>query len=244
MYPLVYSENKIFGYTYKSEYGVVDDWYLNLQYVANEVKEHNYSFTTGITIQACKLTGWSNNRASYETYAPEKKEDIGFQVYTAMAYGIKDINYFTYEDHWNDTVVEGGMTEHPLVYDAVSVVNAEIDKFANVYQSFSWKDTLDVAAGTTNSSTGNDRLASVAADGARAFVGCMKDTDGFDGYMIANASGPREGTATKVILKFNDADSAIVYIDGVKSIVELTDGLYTVTVPSGEGVFIIPFRNR
>lgn len=243
LYPLVYSEDKIFGYTYRSEYGIVDDWYLNLQYVANEVKMQNYSFTTGITIQACKLTGWSNNRASYETYAPETIEDIGFQVYTAMAYGMKDINYFAYADHWTDTVVEGGMTEYPLVYNAVSAVNAEIDKFANVYQSFSWKDTLDVAAGTTNSSTGNDRLVSVVVDGARTFVGCMKDADGFDGYMIANASGPREGTSTKVTLTFNDADSAIVYIDGIKNTVKLTDGTYTVTVPSGEGVFVVPLRN-
>ena len=241
---MVYSEDKIFGYTYKSQYGVVDDWYLNLQCVANEVKDHNYSFTTGVTIQACKLTGWSNSKASYETYAPEKPEDIGFQVYTAMAYGMKNINYFTYADHWNDTIVEGGMTEHPLVYDAVSAVNAEIDKFANVYQSFLWKDTLDVAVGETNNSTGNDRLSSVTAANARTFVGCMKDTDGFDGYMVANASGPREGTSAEVTLKFKDADSAIVYIDGVKRTVELVDGAYTVTVPSGEGVFVIPLRAR
>ena len=243
LYPLVYSENKIFGYTYKSQYGVVDDWYLNLQYVANEVKEHNYSFTTGITIQACKLTGWSNNTSSYETYAPEKPEDIGFQVYTAMAYGMKNINYFTYEDHWTDTVVDGGMTEYPKVYNAVSAVNAEIDKFANVYQSFSWKDTLDLAAGGDAKRTElSTRLTSAKATGARAFVGCMKDTDGFDGYMIANADGPRVGVASQVTLTFDDATSAIVYTDGVPKTVTLTGGVYEVTVPSGEGVFVIPLR--
>ena len=245
LYPLVYSENKIFGYTYKSQYGVVDDWYLNLQCVANEVKEHNYSFTTGITIQACKLTGWSNNTSSYETYAPEKPEDIGFQVYTAMAYGMKNINYFTYADHWTDTVVDGGMTEYPKVYNAVSAVNAEIDKFANVYQSFSWKDTLDLAAGGDAKRTElSTRLTSAKATGARAFVGCMKDTDGFDGYMIANADGPRVGVASQVTLTFDDATSAIVYTDGVPKTVTLTGGVCEVTVPSGEGVFVIPLRAR
>ncbi len=240
LYPLVYSEDKIFGQTYESEYGVVDDWYLNLQYVANEVKEHNYSFTTGITIQACKLRGWSNLWNSYETYAPEKDEDIGFQVYTAMAYGVNNINYFSYGDHWDEEVLEGMTNEK--VYTAVSNVNAQIDQLANAYLSFSWIDTLDIKAGTTVTDTGEERLKSVEVNGARALVGRMKDADGFNGYMVANADGPRENKTLTVSLAFNNAEKALVYTNGVQEEVELTDGTCTLTIPSGQGVFVIPLR--
>ena len=246
LYPLVYSADKFFGSTIEStiEYGVQEDWYLNLQYVANQVKEHNYSFTTGITIQSSRLTGTNTIWSQYERYRPEQPVDIGFQVYTAMSYGMKEIHYFTWRDHWSADEVDGGMadTGNENVYNAVSAVNAEIDKFADVYQSFSWKDTLDLAAGTTNSSTGNARLTSVKAEAARAFVGCMKDTDGFDGYMVSNAEGPREGKESNVTLTFDGATQAIVYTNGVPKTVPLTGGVCTVNVPSGEGVFVIPLR--
>ena len=244
LYPLVYSADKFFGSVIQSsiEYGVQEDWYLNLQYVANQVKAHNYSFTTGITIQSCKLSGTNTQWSQYERYMPEQQVDIGFQVYTAMSYGMKELHYFTWRDHWSADEVEGGMLDNENVYNAVSAVNAEIDKFANVYQSFAWKDTLDLAKGATNSSTGNSRLTSAKAENARAFVGCMKDTDGFDGYMVSNAAGPRENVTSNVTLTFVDAKQAIVYTNGVPETKTLTNGVCTVNVPSGEGVFVIPLR--
>lgn len=159
-----------------------------------------------------------------------------------MSYGMKEINYFTWRAHWSADEVNGGLSENTNVYNAVSAVNTEIDKFADVYQSFAWKDTLDLAKGTTNSSTGNSRLTSAKAENARAFVGCMKDTDGFDGYMVSNAAGPRENVTSKVTLTFAGATQAIVYTNGVPETVTLTNGVCTVNVPSGEGVFVIPLR--
>lgn len=73
LYPLVYSADKFFGSVIQSsiEYGVQEDWYMNLQYVANQVKAHDYSFTTGITIQSCRLTGTDTTWSQYERYMPE-----------------------------------------------------------------------------------------------------------------------------------------------------------------------------
>ena len=245
LYPLLYTkETGLFASG--SEYGIHNDWYLNLQYVAELAKEKNYAFTTGITVQACQLTtqelGNFFSGKDVTPYAPAQDSDVGFQVYTAMAYGMKEIHYFSYEMHWGgaDANVVNGMLDGAYTY--VKNVNAEIDKFANVYQSFSWKDTLDVSAGSTNASTSNSRLTSVKAENARAFIGCMKDTDGFDGYMVSNADGPRENITSKVTLTFNDATQAIVYTNGVAETVTLTNGVCTVEVPSGEGVFVIPLR--
>lgn len=250
LYPLVYSEDKIFGITVKSEYGVVDDWYDNLKYTAAERKVQNYAFDTGVTIQACQLSGWSNKSSSYETYAPETKQDIGFQAYTAMAYGFSEIHYFNYEKHWSASNVLSGMVNSDGkpndVYTAVQTVNRQIDKFANVYQSFSWRDTQDIAAGKSAASfeTDNGRLSAASVTGARTLIGHMVDTDRFDGYMIANAEGPRTTTAATVSLSFNDATRVIVYDfgSGTREIKELNNGALTVSVAVGNGMLVIPLR--
>ena len=68
----------------------------------------------------------------------------------------------------------------------------------------------------------------------------MKDVDGYDGYMVANASEPSKSSTSSVTLTFNNATKALVYVNGVAQEVTLTNGAYTVSVADGEGVFIIP----
>ena len=221
-------------------YSVDDDWYTNLQYVADVAKENG--FKTGITIQSCQLTGTSSWWKKSERYAPTQKADIGFQVYTAMAYGAQEINFYTYKDHPTDTTVENSIAVNADVKNAVKAVNTELASFGNVFKAFTWKDTLDIASGNSNTSTGNARLASVSAAGARALVGCMKDSDGFDGYMVANAEGPRTTSEATVTLTFNNATSAIVYKGTSCETVNLTGGVCTVTLAVGEGAFVLPIR--
>lgn len=249
MYPLTSTKSAFWS---DEECSVDPYWYTNLKYVADQVKANNYAFTTGITIQACQLSASRFGILGQKYYyLPTETEDIGFQVYTALAYGMKDIHYFSYEKHWADECVSGildGDGKQTRVYNAVNNVNAEIDKFSNVYQSFAWKDTLDLSAGAEGSLDSKIStnykfcLTSAKAENARAFVGCMKDTDGFDGYMVSNAAGPRENVTSKVTLTFDGATKAIVYTNGVPKTEPLTNGVCTVNVPSGEGVFVIPLR--
>ena len=240
MYPLIYSADKIFGSVTSSEYSVNSEWYDNLKWVSEVAKDKG--FKTGVTIQSCKLAGKNSLWSTYERYAPTEKADIGFQIYTAMAYGMQEFNYFTYMDHPKDTTVEDAMNDNAQVYTAVQSINQEIDSFANVFKAFTWKDTLDIAAGATNTSTGNARLTSVSAANARAFVGCMKDADGFDGYMVANAEGPRAGKTATVTLIFKSATKAMIYKGTSCETVSLTDGVCPVSLAAGEGAFMIPIR--
>ena len=221
-------------------YSVDDEWYTNLQYVADVAKKNG--FKTGITIQSCQLTGTSSWWKKLERYAPTQKADIGFQVYTAMAYGAQEINFYTYMDHPTDTTVENSIAVNADVKNAVRAVNSELASFGNVFKEFTWKDTLDIATGDSNTSTGNARLTSVSATNARAFVGCMKDSDGFDGYMVANAEGPRPGKTATVTLTFNSATKAMIYKGTSCETASLTGGVCTVTLASGEGAFVIPIR--
>ena len=211
-----------------------------MRYVADVAKENG--FKTGISIQSCQLTGKSGWWKKSERYAPTQKADIGFQIYTAMAYGAQEINFYTYMDHPTDTTVEKSIAVNADVKDAVRAVNSELASFGNVFKAFTWKDTLDIAAVDSNTFTGNARLASVSAANARAFVGCMKDSDGFDGYMVANAEGPRPGKTATVTLTFNSATKAMIYKGTSYATEDLSDGVCAVTLAAGEGAFIIPIR--
>ena len=132
------------------------------------------------------------------------------------------------------------MVAKALQRAAVTAVNAEVDKLAPVFKSFTWKGTLDIEAGSSASTLLSKRLTSASATGARTFIGCMKDADGFDGYMIANASGPRANKTATVTLTFANATHALVYGGGEPQTVALTDGVCKVTVDAGDGIFVIP----
>ncbi len=242
LYPLTCKETN-YILSQKTEYSINSEWFDNLKWTTDVIKENNYNITMGVTIQSCKLAGTDNIFSKNERYAPEQKSDIGFQIYTAMAYGTKEINYFTYMDHPTDEIVEESIKDNDNVRKAVTEVNKEIAGFGYVYNSFNWKDTLDIEKGKSNNSTGNQRLTSVKTTGGRILVGCMKDEDGFDGYMVANAEEPRTSNDATVTMKFKNAKSVTVYKGTTSEKVEITDGTYTATVNVGEGIFVIPNYN-
>ena len=195
-----------------------------------------------MTIQSTRLSGADTTWSKYERYAPTQKSDIGFQVYTAMAYGANEISYFTYMKHPTSAVASDSIAENEQVRAAVTSVNEEINAFGYVFDKFNWKDTLDIANDATITETGNSRLASADVTGGRTLVGCMKDADGFDGYMIANAEAPRTNNAVTVTLQFNNATKVIVYKGTAKETKEIADGNLDVTLDCGEGAFVIPIK--
>lgn len=260
MYPLKKTEKKgnVSGNTSYSLNLELDDWFKGHKLIADVCKNKNYSFNKGVTIQSCqeRYAGTKDGLYTYTDigYAPTNNEDIGFQVFTSMAYGVKEINFWTYDGHHNNTAITESIANNEQVYNAVKTINGQIDKFANVYLAYDWRDTFDIASGAsyTGSETATDsgRLQSASANGARTLIGHMKDVEGFDGYMIANAAAPRTGVdekatnATTVTLNFKDATKAVVYDyqAGTRKVVDLTNGALTVSVNVGEGTFVIPVK--
>lgn len=251
-YPLLYREKRKDWKTYSSRYMVDGDWYENLEFVGAEAKKRDYAFETGITIQACSLTGWASHESSSMTYEPERREDVGFNAYTAMAYGVREIHYFNYEKHWVAENVLSGMVDEEgrptKVYDAVKTVNEEIDRFAEVYLSYAWRDTFDIpAAGCylgIESATDYGHLQIANVTGARTFIGHLSDADGGDAYMLANAEAPRTETCAKVTLTFDGTFKAQVYdfLKGETNLIDLTDGTLELTIPNGAGVLVVPTK--
>ena len=255
------SYGKLFGefnydlYPLQGGTTVRGDWLRNLSLVAQGGKENRY--LTGITLQSHGYMKTDNDGNPVEIYrAPTAEDDIGFQVYTALAYGIKKLNYYTYWGHYSQgstgymsqTMVQypeedGTQSVTTPIYEAVRMVNSEIKKFDHVLMNYAWEGTITLgnANDYSESAYTNNRVASCSAtENTSVVIGCMRDAVGYDGYLIANASNPANDITTEVTVQFKDATRAVVYIDGEQTIVTLNGGTYTVSVPSGEGIFIIP----
>lgn len=242
-YGLIEMTGNFSGYL---DYSVEDSWFDNLKQVAENSldTDGNQRYIPGVTIQSFSMPYSANTGHTYRRYATTEKADIGFQMYTALAWGMQSINYFAYGEH-PDNSQEGlgdEMLVNPAVKASVTAANSDLATFDHVYKSFTWKNTLDVAKDKTVNTTNNTRLTSAKATGGRAFVGCMQDVYGFDGYMVANAEGPRAGKTATVTLNFTNATKAWVYYNGTKEEVTLSNGTYEKALKAGEGIFVIPIR--
>ena len=85
------------------------------------------------------------------------------------------------------------------------------------------------------------RIASATATD-EAIIGCMKDENGFDGYMIVNATDPGQKLSNSVTVEFKEATKALAYVQGEEQTITLKDGSYTFDLAAGEGVFVIPIQ--
>lgn len=192
---------------------------------------------------------------------PRNSGDIRFQVYTNFAYGVNGIQYFCYatppigtEFTANDFALIDRDNKKTVIYDYVKEVNEEILAFDHVLLSFDWVNTMTVngsnnqSANTAfimlkNSLTQTDLFTNVSAS-EDSLISVFRDNDDkYNGYMLVNYSDPGKLLSSDISLKFNGgANKAIVYEKGVEKTVDLTDGVYSCKLESGEGRFVIPFK--
>ena len=240
---------------------ILDGWYENLEIVAKSAKKHNNA-PIGITIQSSSFGPPGKQNAVAHARTISTKEDVGFQIYSSLAYGVKEIGYFTYWQHWGapDLQVEtfyDAMVMAPEksgepgiktdTYYAVQAMNKELDKFDHVIANFNWQGTMAVVPkGKVESPLlskigdyKNERIKSVSAS-EETIIGCLKDSKGFDGYMIVNSTEPSEKKTDKVTVSFYKASKALAYINGEEKTITLKDGSYTFDIGAGQGVFVIP----
>lgn len=257
LYPLITNTNT--GNRVDSE------WFSNLRLVAEHAKNNQYD--AGIVVQStsygfAKSFEMKDNPEYHRTI--ETKADVGFQVYTALAYGMRAINYYSYWTHWSESargIDSSAMVNYPTeaggepiktnAYYAVKAVNQEIKKFDHVFLSFNWQGTMalapegatmsDALSGVLDNSSNYQSENMTATATEETIIGCMKDENGQDGFMIVNATEPSAGKTSKVTIKIADATKAYAYIKGSKTEIILQNGVYELEVGAGEGVFVIPF---
>lgn len=243
-----------------------EDYYQNMEIVAQLAKE--MQFPAGLVVQA---GSWGTRGQEKETCHPRKiktKADIGFQVYSGLAYGMKSIGYYPYMVHYVDYTScthYSAMLEYPQkedgtpdpegepvktpAYYAVKEVNEEIKKFDHVFLKFNWEGTMVVLPEGNEPSDiishveeyHSPRIIQASAS-EETIIGCQKDDKGYDGFMIVNVTDPAKKTKDTIKIQFVDATSALCYIRGEEQILPLHDGIVEYTLEEGQGIFVIPIK--
>lgn len=90
----------------------------------------------------------------------------------------------------------------------------------------------------------NDNLVSVTS-AETTLVGCFEDDMGYNGYYLANANDAMRSNASAVSMVFdNNTDKVRVYSGTGYQDVMLTNNTLSLTMNSGEGVFVVPFKTE
>lgn len=238
-YPLMHRAGKNY---------LASSWFRNLEVIANKAKEINAD--THFFIQGTAYG--SSNRSPSE-------EDLRFQFYVNMAYGIRNFSYYTYQTWSPDSGVfmegqtalvdlNGNKTER---WTYAQTVNKEILNFDHIYLSYNWQDTMAIL-GTENEDEynlnfdnlkdNNTSLPGINSCSATqdTLIGYFLDDESNKGYIVTNATDPSDDLFDTVTINFKDATHALVYKRGQRVIEELKNNQLTINLQAGQGVFVIP----
>ncbi len=202
----------------------------------------------------------SSTGAEFEETLSEA--DMRWQVYSAIAYGADNLQYYCYSvpkgiDYSYCMLEKDDKTPSDLYY-YVKEINTEIQKFANVVLAYDWQEVIGVWGETSDTF----RLSAVAgwdendpaqfqnakyylsAKGSRdLLITRFEDEEYGEGYMFVNFAD-RSNTNT-ITANFKDCGAVAIYggedYSGTPQIVKLDeDGRFNLELNYGEGVFITP----
>lgn len=219
------------------QYTAWEGWVDNVSLVAQVAREEGIPF--GIYIQACP---YSSKRTP--TY-----EDFSVQLYTSLAFGAKNIEYFIYTtmypggpENFGEAIIDknGNQTER---YAMVQELNSHIMSFADVYGeyetlgAFSVNCKVGTYAWHSDQYKGFDSVVSLDTDDS-VLVGCFEKQGGGKALMLVNLNDLTNGEAASVRVKAGQ--SLTVYQQGeAKTLMAGGDGYVSLTLAKGEGVFVV-----
>lgn len=235
-------------------------FYRNLELAAHSGKEHGFPISA--TLQACRMDRKfdPNTGKAQPVFREVTYEDVRWQAYSALAFGARRLGWFTFWQHYNESVHETFPTamvvydeaepngyRKTAIYEAVKKVNAQIAACDHVFLRFDWQGCRTVNV----SNDENIRLVDGGfADGCLlevtatrdTLVGCFENAaDGRHGYWAVNAHNPYYYEWNEVELQFADATHVQYWRNGREYTAPLANGRFHIRLGAGEGVFVIPF---
>ncbi len=237
------------------EEGITKTHLRNLELVAELCRDNNLELRAYIKASQSGDSG-RNLRAT------ESVNDLYFQIYSALAYGAKEVVYYQFTDHTKmdgtagDAVISGTSLEKNDVYEWAKQANNEVLAFSSAYMNFTWnsasvfgKTSITQFNNLKSKASAYGYLSDVSSSSASVLVGNFdrnKNTAAQYGdnhaYMVVNYGNPGASTtASAIALTFNGTPKRVlVYENGTPRIESLSDNKLTLNLEVGEGVFVIP----
>ena len=189
------------------------------------------------------------------------KADLTFQINTDMAFGINGFSYFTYRQSFlgfTGGCVENNESCKPKdSYWWAKEINSELAAWDEVYLSFDW-DGVFTVQGSENLKEDAEyqNMHFIGLSGALENLGCaksvsatqdtligqFKDTDGNYALMVTNFTEPTDLLKDTVEITFNNANRALVYKNGKRTVYEVKKNKVKINLAAGEGAFVIPVK--
>lgn len=242
--------------------------FLGNQYTGSSLKaQHLYSLE--LVAQKCKEAREAGNPIEMRTFiqtvgdftglrSMDNIGDLRFQIYSALAFGSREIKYYKYIDELesgnpSDWALLSYMTgNYTWLYDCAKTVNNEVHQIEDALLNFEWEGVMYNNANVMYDNQNFANLLNPAESHPRiggfkstedALLTFFKDADNNDAFMLVNYTDPYFHLNNDVTLKFNNAKALLMYRMGQRVIVPLnTDGTYTFKLYPGEGRFIIPLK--
>lgn len=193
-------------------------------------------------------------------YREIEEEDLRYQAWVNMAYGVNAMTYFTYrqslDPKFSTALVDMQGNPTDKYYDAQQV-NEELHAMENVYLSFDWEGVYTVTGSQNEYVDANgvsdyfrrlqyslDSLEGVKSVEATqdTLIGQFRDAKGNKGFVVANFADPYYGkeSADTVTIHFEHANRAIICRGTDVKTYEVTDNTLTLDLQAGEGAFVVP----
>lgn len=219
-----------------------EDHLLNLDIISNASKKADLPFWAFIQSIGFSAAGAQNRD-------PDEK-DIRWQVYSALAFGARGIQYFTYWTPVYDNVttftkamIDADGTKTPL-YEAVKNVNKELLSFDRIYTNYDYVGVMTFPADNAPANLYTENrldqfkpIQSVASE-QPVVVGCFQDKDGNQAIVLVNYTDPAHNLTNKVSIKLDGIRGVSQYDKNGKTLIKTGNGSYEATLEPGEGKFI------
>ena len=229
-----------------SEGALLENYFLNMQIVSDFATEKGMQF--GHVYQ-------SSNLGRELT-----QNDMYWQTNFGMAMGVKTHAYYTYYPRPDSATAD---TESTFVdregnvnsmYNWMMGIHGEMAVTATALSNFTYQG-LNYYSGTavggadtaaisklTNGYTFK-KLSSVSNAKGYALVTELYDEEiNRYGYYVMNATDPSVSSSTNVTLTFKGFSHVMIYANGMPMEIQLTNGVYTLSLTTGKGAFIVPFN--
>lgn len=211
----------------------------------------------------CRESGrdfWVITQAGSNTMINElRKTQVGWQLYTSLAYGAVSLVHACYTPCWwaeKSSIVTKSGEKNPL-YDVVKEYNQEIHNLSDIFMQYKNMGVCTIGEPSNyklkpqfeiQNKKNEERKFSIRelrkfkdikSDKA-VLIGCFEEKEG-KGYaaMFVNSVDPyRENENCTITFKASSKAKVTAYIKGQKNELKPEKGVYTIKVDSGEGVFV------